>query len=215
MMRLAEELLLLLRDDDGTLYRVPEWFARYALGSAVLMDLALEHRIDTDAQRLFVTDSKPVEDELLDPILAEIMQSQQTHDALYWLDHATRHADEIRDTALSRLIDNGILELKDNRYLWIFGTRNYLLKEKKVEGELIQRIRSVLITDTIPDPKDTMIVTLAEGCGLLDYILSGEELTAVKPRIEFLRNIELIGRVFLEMLNVAVQPAAGKLDKSS
>ncbi len=215
MMRLAEELLLLLRDDDGTLYRVPEWFARYALGSAVLMDLALEHRIDTDAQRLFVTDSKPVEDELLDPILAEIVQSQQTHDALYWLDHATRHADEIRDKALSRLIDNGILELKDNRYLWIFGTRNYLLKEKKVEGELIQRIRSVLITDTIPDPKDTMIVTLAEGCGLLDYILSGEELTAAKPRIEFLRNIELIGRVFLEMLNVAVQPAAGKLDKSS
>ena len=215
MMRLAEELLLLLRDDDGTLYRVPEWFARYALGSAVLMDLALEHRIDTDAQRLFVTDSKPVEDELLDPILAEIVQSQQTHDALYWLDHATRHADEIRDKALSRLIDNGILELKDNRYLWIFGTRNYLLKEKKVEGELIQRIRSVLITDTIPDPKDTMIVTLAEGCGLLDYILSVEELTAAKPRIEFLRNIELIGRVFLEMLNVAVQPAAGKLDKSS
>lgn len=215
MMRLAEELLLLLRDDDGKLYRVPEWFARYALGSAVLMDLALEHRIDTDAQRLFVTDSTPVGDELLDPILAEIMQSQQTHDALYWLDHATRHADEIRDKALSRLIDNGILELKDNRYLWIFGTRNYLLKEKKVEVELIQRIRSVLITDTIPDPKDTMIVTLAEGCGLLAYFLSGEELTTVKPRIELLRNIELIGRVFLEMLNVAVQPAAGKLDKSS
>lgn len=214
-MRLAEELLLLLREDDGTLYRVPEWFARYALGGAVLMDLALEHRIDTDAQKLFVTDSTPVGDELLDPMLSEIEHSQKTHDALYWLDHSTRHADEIRDKALSRLIDNGILELKDNRYLWIFGTRNYLLKEKEVESELIQRIRSVLITDTIPDPKDTMIVTLAEGCGLLTYFLSGEELASIKPRIELLRNIELIGRVFLEMLDVAVQPAAGKLDEGS
>ncbi|MCY4100410.1 MAG: GPP34 family phosphoprotein [Rhodobacteraceae bacterium] len=214
-MRLAEELLLLLREDDGTLYRVPEWFARYALGGAVLMDLALEHRIDTDAQKLFVTDSTPVGDELLDPMLSEIEHSQKTHDALYWLDHATKHADEIRDKALSRLINNGILELKDNRYLWIFGTRNYLLKEKEVEDELIQRIRLVLITDTIPDPKDTLIVTLAEGCGLLTYFLSGEELASMKPRIELLRNIELIGRVFLEMLNVAVQPAAGKLDEGS
>ncbi|MYK31399.1 MAG: hypothetical protein F4051_06665, partial [Boseongicola sp. SB0670_bin_30] len=59
-MRLAEEFLLLLRGDDGSLSRAPEWSVRHALGGAVLMDLALEHRIDTDAQRLFVIDSTPL-----------------------------------------------------------------------------------------------------------------------------------------------------------
>ena len=75
MMRLAEELLLLLRDEEGALSRAPEWLVRYALGGAVLMDLALKNRIDTDAQRLFLIDSTPVGDRLLDPMLAEIAQS--------------------------------------------------------------------------------------------------------------------------------------------
>ena len=213
-MRLAEEFLLLLRDKDGTLSRAPEWIVRYALGGAVVMDLALEHRIDTDAQRLFMIDSTPVGDKLLDPMLAEIAQAERTHDALYWVEHATRHADEIRDTALARLIDNRTLELSDDRYLWIFGTRHYLLRNDQVERDLVQRIKSALLGDSIPDPKDVVIVTLADGCGLISHFLSANELAAAMARLELFRKVELIGRVFLEALNVAVQPAAGKLDKA-
>ncbi len=115
-MRLAEELLLLLRDEDGALSRAPEWSARHALAGAVLMDLALEHRIDTDAQRLFMVDTTSVGDQLLDPVLAEIARADRTHDALHWVKRATRHADEIRDTALARLIDSHILELSEDRF---------------------------------------------------------------------------------------------------
>ncbi len=212
-MRLAEEFLLLLRDEDGALSRAPEWFVRYALGGAVLMDLALEHRIDTDAQRLFVVDSTPVGDQLLDPMLAEIAGADRNHDALYWVEHATRHADEIRDTALARLIDNRVLELSDDRYLWIFGTRHYLLQDEDAERNLIRRIKSALLSDSIPDPRDVVIVTLADGCGLIAHILSADELAAAQARIELLQKVELIGRVFLAALDVAVQPAAGKLDQ--
>ena len=211
-MRLAEEFLLLLRDNKGALSLAPKWLVRYALGGAVLMDLVLEHRIDTDTQRLFVIDSKPMGDSLLDPILAEIVKSERPHDALYWLEQATHYADEIQETALARLIDSQILELTDDRILWIFGSRHYFLLEEKVENDLIQRIKSALVPDSIPDPRDTMIVTLADGCGLLANILSSDELAVAKEQIEFLRKVELFGRVFLEALDLAVQPAAGKLD---
>ena len=212
-MRLAEEFLLLLRDDDGALSRAPQWLVRYALGGAVLMDLALENRIDTDAQRLFVIDSTPVGDRLLDPMLAEIAQTDRARDALYWVEHAARHADEIRETALARLVDNGTLEVSDDRFLWIFGTRHYALADDEVERELIGRIKAVLLTDTIPDPRDIVIVTLADGCGLVGHILSADELAGAAARIELVRQLELIGRVFLNALDVAVQPAAGKLDR--
>ena len=212
MMRFAEELLLLLRDEDGTFSRAPEWLARYALGGAVLMDLALENRIDTDAHRLFLVDSTPVEDRLLDPVLAEIAGAAGTHDALYWVEHATRHADEIREVALERLVNNAVLEMRDDRYLWIFGTRRYSVVDAEAERELKQRINAVLLSDVIPDPRDIVIVTLADGCGLVEHLLPADELARAAPRIELVRKMDLIGRTFLNAMDVAVQPAAGKLD---
>ena len=212
MMRFAEELLLLLRDEDGTFSRAPEWLARYALGGAVLMDLALENRIDTDAHRLFLVDSTPVEDRLLDPVLAEIAGAAGTHDALYWVEHATRHADEIREVALERLVKNAVLEMPDDRYLWIFGTRRYSVVNAEAERELQQRINAALLSDVIPDPRDIVIVTLADGCGLVEHLLPADELARAAPRIELVRKMDLIGRTFLNAMDVAVQPAAGKLD---
>ena len=214
MMRLAEEFLLLLRDEDGKLSRAPEWLVRYALGGAVLMDLALENRIDTDAERLFLIDTTPVGDRLLDPMLAEIAQADQTHDALYWVEHATHHADEIRETALARLVDNGVLRLSDDRVLRIFGTRHYPLADEEAERDLIRRIRQTLLTDAIPDPRDIVMVTLAEGCGLIGHILTAEEMAGAAARIELVRKLESIGRAFLNAMDVAVQPAAGRLDRN-
>ena len=53
MLRFAEEItLLLLNDDNGSFVHVPEWALKYALAGGVLMDLALEDRIDTDLEKV-------------------------------------------------------------------------------------------------------------------------------------------------------------------
>ena len=80
MLRLVEEIiLLLLRDQDGRFVRVPTWSLDYAIAGGVLMDLAMENRIDTDLENLILIDSTPVGDSLLDPALAEI-ESGEEHD---------------------------------------------------------------------------------------------------------------------------------------
>ena len=68
MLRFAEEIiLLLLNDDDGTFARVSRWSLDYVLAGGVLMDLALENPIDTDLDNLILVDATPVGDSLLDP----------------------------------------------------------------------------------------------------------------------------------------------------
>ena len=55
MLSFAEEIMLLLLDDkSGRFVDSRSVSLEYALGGAVLMDLALEGRIDTDPERLFV-----------------------------------------------------------------------------------------------------------------------------------------------------------------
>ena len=73
MLRFAEEIILILLDDeDGKFVGVPRWSLNYALAGGVLMDLAMENRIDTDIENLMLIDATPVGDSLLDPVLAEI-----------------------------------------------------------------------------------------------------------------------------------------------
>ena len=91
MLRFAEEIVLLsLRDDDGKFVPVPVTVSmQHALAGAVLMDLALENRIDTDPENLVLVDSTPVGDSLLDPTLEMIAAGEQ-HDARYWVEQTAR-----------------------------------------------------------------------------------------------------------------------------
>ena len=75
----------------------------------------------------------------------------------------------------------------------------------------MERIRTVLLSEVIPGPEDIVIITLADGCGLIGPLLSSDELVRAAPRLELVRMMDLIGRAFLNAMDVAVQPAAVRL----
>ena len=195
MLRFAEEiLLLLLHDDDGRFARVPDWSVRYALGGGVLMDLALENRIDTDPSTLILLDDTPLGDNLLDPMLADIAAATETRDARYWVERGAARADQIRERALERLVAHGILEQRDDRFLWVFRARRYPIIDGQAEREVKLRIMEVLFGDSIPDPRDIVILCLADACGIFKEILTAREIELASKRIEQVRKMDLIGQ---------------------
>ncbi len=200
MLRFAEEVMLLLMDDEEERFlRVPDWSLRYALGGAVLMDLALVDRIDTDLDKLMLVDATPLGDDLLDPLLAEIVagtgKETEPHDARYWVERAAARAGEIRSAAVDRLVARGILERREDRFLWVFRSRRYpVADEGTAEREVKLRIMELLFSEAIPMPRDVVIICLADACGILSHILSRRELNHVAPRIRHLRQLDLIGR---------------------
>ena len=214
MLRFAEEIMLLLLDDDGGEFvRVPEWSLQCALAGAVLMDLALENRIDTDLEQLILVDSTPVGDDLLDSTLARIAQATERHDTRYWIQHTAQHASRIRERVLERLVDRGILQRRDERLLWVFQSRRYPVVDGKADREVKLRIMAVLLSDEIPDPRDIVIVCLAEACGLFRELLSRRELEHATARIEQVRKLDLIGQAVSQAvwdievsLAIAMQP---------
>ena len=195
MLRFAEEIMLLLLDDEGGEFlHVSDWSLRCALAGAVLMDLALENRIDTDLKQLVLVDATPVGDDLLDPTLAQVAEATETHDAAHWVHQTARHADQIRERALERLIGHGILQQQEESFLWVFKSRRYPAVDGKADREVKLRIMGVLFSDEIPDPRDIVIVCLAEACGIFQALLSRRELAHASARIEQVRKLDLIGQ---------------------
>ena len=215
MLRFAEEtILLLLNDGDGRFARVPKWSLDYALAGGVLMDLALENGIDTDLEGLILIDDTPTGDALLDPTLADIAAGKE-RTTNFWLEHTADSADSIREQALKRLIDQGILEVQDDRFLWVFRSRRYPSIDGTAEREVKLRIMGVLFSDEIPSPRDVVIICLADACGIFKGLLSSRELDNVGERIDQVRRLDLIGQALskgirdIEMsIAASVQPHA-------
>ena len=113
-MRFAEELLLLLLNEDAGTVAVPEANLGFALAGARLMDLAIEGRIDTDLAQLVAVDSTPLGDDLLDPVLTAVAAETTVRGAEFWVRRLAAEADGIEDAVLARLLDAGILEMDES-----------------------------------------------------------------------------------------------------
>ncbi len=201
MLRFAEELMLLILDDEnGRFARVPDRLMRYALAGGVLMDLALENRIDTDIKNLILVDSTPVGDSLLDPTLADIAEADDTKDARFWVERTALRADTIREEALNRLVEQGILNREEDRFMWVFQSRRYPVIDNTAEREVKLRIMEVLFSDEIPSPRDVVIIGLAHACDIFKEILSARELAHVSDRIDQVRKLDLIGQAMSQAI---------------
>ena len=201
MLTFVEEImLLLLRDEDGRFIQVPTWAVDYALAGAVLMDLAMENRIDTDLHNLILINPTPVGDDILDPILAEIAGGGN-HDTRYWVEQVSRHGSELREKSLNRLVAKGILEREEDRFLWVFRSRRYPSIDGSVEREVKLRILNVLFSDEIPDPRDQMIICLADACGIFPCLLSRQEHSRAADRIAQVSQLDLIGQTMSQAIH--------------
>ena len=219
MLRFAEEILVLALDEArGEIAPdLPVHGLNLILAGAVLADLALENRIDTDPDRLVVIDRTPTADDLLDPTLREIAQETRVRDTGFWVAQVARRGEETRDRALTRLIERGILESEGGGLLFlsrpVSRSRRYATHDGKVVEEARLRIMRVLFSDDIPEPRDIVIVCLADACGVFERILSRAELDQVRERIGLLRRMDLIGRSITEAIR-RIEPSEPPLPRA-
>jgi hypothetical protein len=92
MPKFAEEFMLLaLSDPKGGFVREPPERFENALAGAILMDLALLNRIDTDLEHLILIDAKPIGDPLLDEVMALIQKFPDSKSTAYWIEEIRYH----------------------------------------------------------------------------------------------------------------------------
>ena len=202
MPSIAEEILLLALDDEqGIFVYGPDIHLKIALSGAVLMELALANRLDTDPDRLFVVNPSPVGDDVLDEVLAGIAACESERPAGYWLNEIGEGAEAIRQRLIDRLVDRGILRRVEKKVFGIFETRRYPVVDDRAEGEVKRRIADVLLSDEIPDPRDVVIIGLVLACDLLETVLHTREAKKVRPRAEQIARMDLIGREVRNAIN--------------
>jgi golgi phosphoprotein 3 len=191
----VEEIVLLALDDaTGARLPMPVMAYDYAIAGALLADLALLNRIDTDPQQLVVLNPAPTGDALLDPALAAIAAEPRPQTVSHWLSAFSRERAALEAAALGRLVAHGILRHEDKKILWVFGVRRYPTIDHHERIEVRTRLAALILGDELPDPRDAVLLSLLTAGHLTDRIFPGPQFTARSERLVTLAKMDLVGR---------------------
>ena len=195
---LPEELILmLLNEQNGFFHQVPGWDLNCAVVGAVLAELSLRSRIDTDLDSLILVDRTETGDPALDPILEAIADEPVQRKAQYWIERLALRAESVIDLTLDRLVGLKVLEHHDGDF-WTLATANwyedlYGASQEGSVGQFIKtRVVKALFTDGIPDPRDVIVICLVNACDVFRIMFELDEET--EERIDFICQMDLIGR---------------------
>jgi hypothetical protein len=191
---LEEVVLLAVDEKTGGLRSTREFATAYALVGAVFFDLALARRIDTGTETIHIVDAAPTGDATLDRVLADMARRPDLTTVKQWIEEFFHHKDDLEGEALRSLIAQGILRHEKSKLLWIIDVERFPLVNNKPQQYVKLRLAQTILTDAIPETRDIMLVSIAEPCGLLHYVLSENELAARRARIQMLCNMETISR---------------------
>ncbi len=196
-----ELLLMLLNEDSGYFRQVPGWDLNCAVVGAVIAELSLISRIDTDMDSLILLDKTPTGDPVLDDILAEIADEPGQQNAQYWIERLAPHAERIIDMTLDRLVALQILQYHDGEF-WTLSHTAWQSAEQNGSTEaagtefVTTRISNVLYNNEIPDPRDVIIIALANTCDVLRFVFPIEE--EHEERVALICKMDLIGRAIAD-----------------
>jgi hypothetical protein len=155
---IAEDLLLLLADEAGTLGER----SRLSLGlaGALVLELTLSGRVDLAAEpppeRLVTVDTSPTGDDVLDEALAVIGETEQRRpsQALRLL------GDRLQDQLLARLVERGLLRQADTAVLGMLPRADWPTQDLTHERELCAAVEDTLIRDAAPQPASGALIAL-------------------------------------------------------
>jgi golgi phosphoprotein 3 len=195
MLTLLEEVVLLAVDEkSGELTSARECWTEYALAAAVLFDLALAGKIDTDTEEVTIVDRQPTGTAVLDDVLASMSAQPELTTVQQWIEALGRRRDDLEGEALRSLTARGILRHEKTKRLWIIDVERFPLVETGEQKFVKRRLERAVLTDEIPATRDIMLVSLVDACGLLGQVFSEGALDLRKQRIQMLCNLETISR---------------------
>ncbi|MBT8072851.1 MAG: GPP34 family phosphoprotein [Xanthomonadales bacterium] len=195
-----EAMLLALRDEKGT---VMTSFPDQVVAGAVLAELLLDGRIsveDNKKQLVDVLHDGQLGDPLMDECLEKIASSKRRASVRTWVSRLAgiKH---LRHRVAKQLCERGILRADEDKILLVFKRKIYPEINSRPERRIINRLREAIFTDRRQlDPRTVVLISLADGAGLLAQNFGRKEIKTRKKRIEQIASGDLLGRTTRDVI---------------
>jgi len=199
MLTLAEMMFLLSIDDvNGTTASGIYGELYYGLAGSILADLVIAGKLAIQDNHIMVADGSPVQDDLLDEILAKIASAKKPHRASHWV--SVLPSKNLPTRIADRLVAHNILHLEEKRYLWVIPIKAIKQQDATAKYRLKEHLRAVVLAGDKPEPQDIALLSLLKSCSLLKMVFTKDERRWAQKKIEALTTGEIFGPAVTEVL---------------
>jgi hypothetical protein len=174
-MLIAEDLLLLLYDDQTGKPIAGSPGLDYSLAGAVLIELTLQGRLDITGQgtgekpgRLKVVNGAPTGDPILDERLSYVLNKPGKKPK----DQIGALSKRLRDQLLVRLAERGVLEQEEGRVLGLFPVTRWPARDARHEAEVRAQLHSVLTQGMAPDQRTGALIALLSTLNVVPKVVT-------------------------------------------
>jgi Golgi phosphoprotein 3 len=183
-LNLIDQLTLLALDDKkGSI--IPDSISfSYAIAGAVILELALEEKVDISHELVRIKDRTKTGDTILDAYFELIQQSKKERKIKSWVDRIGNKAEQIKKDTIEKLIAKRILEKKEKKILWVFTINKYPAQNSRPENRLRNRLYDIIVYGHKPDLKEIMLLNLIESCSLGKEVFGKEQVKLFKKKIK-------------------------------
>lgn len=186
-MLIAEDLLLLLTDDDRGKLVASASGVDVALGGAMLIELTLLGRVDVAGPgesvrkgRLLVKDAGPTPDPLLDEALAQLVAKQGKRPA----NVVSALGKGLRRRLYARLTDRGLLRGESGRILGIFPSRQWPTEDAAHEDSVRMLLAHALRVGATDDLRVAALVSLLQALNVVQKVVGSDTVGLSKKEMK-------------------------------
>lgn len=179
------------------------------LSAAILMELALINRIDTDPEMVIPDRNEHTGIPFLDETIDLINLSPKQEKISWWLLRLSEKASRFRKMLVAGLVAKGLLKTEKERVFLGFTTTTYPMRIH--DGKIIEvktRVRELLTGEALPEIRDAVIISMAWYGGLLNLIMDEDLLQKSQHRIEQLAQMDLVGQAISKSIMELTLPRA-------
>lgn len=181
---LAQDLVLLLLDNESGRSTVDIGRRHRAVGTAILLDLIRTGKVTVDvpagdpkAARPVVRDAAATGDTVLDKALSVLADKDRK---LGWAAENIGHA--CWRPQLDALTERGLVRHEEGRFLGVIHTNAWPSGDPSHEEAVVDRIRDAVVGGQEPDEPTLLLVMILNGIGALPALLPDEDRKAVTER---------------------------------
>ncbi|MBD3884305.1 GPP34 family phosphoprotein [Phormidium tenue FACHB-886] len=195
MQYLVQDLMLLaLENEKGHVVSSAASALPYALTGALLMELVLQGKLDSQRGKLVVVDSSSTGNDFFDACLNEMLTIQRPKDAQFWVGRLANRFQDIKTAVLNNLVELGVLTQQEHRVLGIFPVQRYPLLDIRAKQSVVDRVCMAVLNDAEPDARTAALISLIQACNLTHHLFLPEERREARQRIKAIAEGERMGK---------------------